>query len=169
MHLRQHLHDIKPKPGSSGAALTRRPVEGFEQVRDAFRRDPGAAVRDLDPHHAVFGGGTGDRDGTPPGRVLHGVVDEIPDDLLETGLVGAYPAAVRRYVAPQPDVRRDGLRDADELTAYRLDVYRSRSQDQAPRLDLRDAQKRIQVRLHAQRLAADVAGPFCANRFAAAA
>ncbi len=84
VQLHEPTHDRQPETGATMTAMHRRfhLVERIPDTRQLVTLDPHARVLDRDPHlrlvHAAI-----DAHGPPGRRELHGVADEVDEDLMK--------------------------------------------------------------------------------------
>ena len=131
MELDELAREGEAEPGSLGLPAVARLLELLEDRVEVFRGDSGAGVRDGDLDAAVVEVG---RDVDPALRrgELHGVREEVEDDLAHAALVGGDRDLLWLRRQPQMDaaaagplgVHRDGAaEDVGDLDLRELEVH----------------------------------------------
>ena len=154
------LHDREAEPGA--AHLPRAPrvdaVESLEQASEVLLLDAAAVVLDAQAHawNGAFArlGAQGHRGAL--GAVLHGVVDEVGEHLLERAAIGLHLEALRRLELERDlPLLRALAKHAEEVGRERLEREALGSEPQLARLDAREVEEVLDEALQPCRVALD--------------
>ncbi len=120
-------------------------LEGIEDAREDFGRDPDPGIAHLYPHAIVVHRGNADIDVAAFGRELRGIFQEVPKNLLQAGRVGLPMIGVTGQVTVQVYALFQNERSARlaNVAHRRVHVNRLHVQTQFPGGDAAQVQKII--------------------------